>query len=224
MGLLKAIGRFDHRRGFKFSTYGTWWIRQAITRAISNQARTIRLPVHVSELLNKLRCAQMQLRQELGREPSAADLAERLTIPVHRVNRLLQVGEDPILLDDNGNPSVAATVNELSLADHRFESPFDRIVAEERRKKTASVLRTIPPREESIIKMRFGLGDASEHTLEEIGQHHKLTRERIRQLEARALRKLKHPSRVRPLVALWGARPWGDEFSEDEEGKGNDPE
>lgn len=224
LGLLKAIGRFDYRRGFKFSTYAIWWIRQAITRAIANQARTIRLPVHVTESLNKLRRAQRQLRQELAREPAADELAERLAIPAKRVNRLLQAGEDPISLDDDGSAVATTSLNGLSLADHRFESPLDRLLTEERREKTAAVLRTIPPREERIIKMRFGLGDASEHTLEEIGQHYKLTRERIRQIEAKALRKLKHASRARPLSVLWGDRRLDDEFAEDEEGKGNDPE
>ena len=176
------------------------------------------------ESLNKLRRAQRQLRQELAREPMADDLAERLAIPAHRVNRLLQVGEDPISLDDDGNAVETASVNSLSLADHRFVSPLDRLLTEERRQKTAAVLKTIPPREESIIKMRFGLVDGSEHTLEEIGQHYKLTRERIREIESKALRKLKHPSRARPLMTLWGARPLDDELGDDEEGKGDDPE
>jgi RNA polymerase sigma factor (sigma-70 family) len=224
LGLLKAIGRFDYRRGFKFSTYGTWWIRQSITRAIANQARTIRLPVHMVEALKKLRSAQRQLQQELGREASDDDLAERLGVPVRRIHKLLQAAEETILLDDSSGASGASPSIAFTIVDTSFNSPLDKLISEEQRQKTAKVLETMPPREGDIIKLRFGLVDGSEHTLEEIGQQYKLTRERIRQIETKALRKLRHPSRARRLIALWGARPLGDEFVEDDEGKNHDSE
>lgn len=224
IGLLRAVGRFDYRRGFKFSTYGTWWIRQAITRSISNQARTIRLPVHMIEAINKVKRVQRQLRQELGREPTQEDLAERLGLPVARVHKVLGAAEEPVPLETPADgEDKGVFVGDLCL-DERIVSPLDDLISQEIREQTAHVLKTITPREERIIKMRFGLVDGSEQTLEEIGQRYRLTRERIRQIEAKALRKLRHPSRSRRLLALWSAHHAGDDVAQDDQEMTDDPE
>lgn len=204
IGLLKAVGRFDYRRGFKFSTYGTWWIRQAITRAIANQARTIRLPVHIVEALHKLRRMQLQLRQELGREPEADDLAEWLQLPAARVNKLLRAAEEPISLEAANGRDDDAVVGDDIPVELRVVSPLDDLINEEIRVLTANVLKTLPPKEEKVIRLRFGIGCEREHTLEEIGQEFDVTRERIRQIEAKALRKLRQPSRSQHLLVIWG--------------------
>lgn len=202
IGLLKAVGRFDYRRGFKFSTYGTWWIRQSITRAIANQSRTIRIPVHMHEALNKVSRAQRQLRQELGREPEAEDLAERLEMSVAKIHRILCAPEEPIPLeyegDDEPSPSYDISVGEY------VDSPLDRLITKEIREQAEEVLKTLTPREEQIIRMRFGFMAGGEKTLEQVGQRYQLTRERIRQIEAKALRRLRHPSRSDRLRVLCG--------------------
>ena len=223
IGLLKAVGRFDYRRGFKFSTYGTWWIRQAITRAIANQARTIRLPVHMIEVVNKVMRVQRQLRQELGLEPTPEDLAKRLELPVGKVHRVLRAAEEPIPLETPADgEDKGVLVSDLCL-DDRSVSPLDDLINQEVREQTARVLKTMTPREERIIKMRFGFVDGSEQTLEEIGQRFQLTRERIRQIEAKALRKLRRPSRSNRLLALWGTGHTSEDVAQDEE-ISDDPE
>jgi RNA polymerase primary sigma factor len=225
IGLLKAVGRFDYRRGFKFSTYGTWWIRQAITRAVANQSRTIRIPVHVFDALNKIRHAQRQLRQELGREPEAEDLAERLEMPLAKIHKLLRAPEEPIPLealmaegDHEPFPGEDIPLEE------DVASPLDRLFTKEIREQAENVLRTLTPREASIIKMRFGFVDGAEQTLEEIGQRYGLTRERIRQIEAKALRRLRHPSRSRRLRVFWSTHNTADGAKQDGEGAIDDPE
>ena len=193
IGLIKAIEKFDYRRGFKFSTYATWWIRQAITRAIADQARVIRLPVHMIETMNNMFRAQRQLRQELSREATAEELALRIEVSIRKVIRLLTAAPEPLSLD-----SLVEEDPSLDLL-----SPVESIVCLELREQVAEVLKTLSPREEKIVKMRFGLQDGSEHTLEEVGEHFAVTRERIRQIEAKALRKLQHPTRsnrLRPFM------------------------
>jgi RNA polymerase primary sigma factor len=167
------------------------------------------------EALSKLRRAQRELQQELGREPTPDDLAERLAVPVRRMHRLLRAAEEPISLDDFSCPDDASSSVALTVVDTSSISPLEELIGEQQRQKTAKVLKTLAPREESIIKLRFGLDNASEHTLEEIGLRYRLTRERIRQIEAKALRKLRHPSRARRLITLWGARAIDEEFAED---------
>jgi RNA polymerase primary sigma factor len=224
IGLLKAVGRFDYRRGFKFSTYGTWWIRQAITRAIANQARTIRLPVHIVEALNKLRRLQVQLRQELGREPGANDLAGWLESPIARVNELLRAAEDPISLEAaNGWDDDTAAGDGIQV-DSRGVSPLDDLITEEICVQTANVLKILPPKEEKVIRLRFGIGCEREHTLEEIGQEFDVTRERIRQIEAKALRKLRQPSHSQRLLVIWGIHGTTDGVMQDGEVATDGPE
>ena len=201
IGLLRAVERFDFRRGFKFSTYGTWWIRQSITRAIIDQGRTIRVPVHMDEAIKRLRAVHAQLRQELGRDPTLDDLAQRVELPVSRINWMLLAAEEPIPLDTPAEGEYESfEVGEL-VVDERVGSPLDEAVNQELRKEIATILKTIGPREEQIIKLRFGLVDTGEETLEEIGQRFQLTRERIRQIEVKALKKLRHPSRRHSLLA-----------------------
>ena len=224
IGLLKAVGRFDYRRAFKFSTYGTWWIRQAITRAIANQARTIRLPVHMIEAVNKVMRMQRQLRQELGREPTPEDLAKRLELPVGKIHKVLRAAEEPIPLETPADgEDKRVLVSDLCI-DDRSLSPLDDLISQEICEQTARVLKTMTPREEHIIKMRFGLVDGSEQTLEEIGQRFQLTRERIRQIEAKALRKLRHPSRSHRLLALWGMGQTTKDVAQDDKEISDDPE
>jgi RNA polymerase primary sigma factor len=194
MGLMKAVDKFEYRRGYKFSTYATWWIRQAVTRAISDQARTIRVPVHMIENINKVVRVSRRLVQELGREPTAEEIAERLDIPVAQVRKVRKVAQQPISLETPIGEDADAHLGDL-LEDAAGVSPADAMVHVDLKEQTAHVLRTLSPREERIIKMRFGLEDGSEHTLEEVGNNFQVTRERIRQIEAKALRKLRHPSR-----------------------------
>jgi RNA polymerase primary sigma factor len=202
LGLLKAVGRFDCRRGFKFSTYGSWWIRQAITRAVANQSRTIRLPVHMFDALNKVRRAQKQLRQELGSEPDAEDLATRLEMPIDRIRKILGVPEEPIPLEFLVGEGNDEDVQVVVIPAQSAVSSLDYLSVEERRVQIDKVLKTLPLREERVIKARFGIVDGDEQTLEEIGQYFQLTRERIRQIEAKALRRLRHPLRTRRLRAF----------------------
>jgi RNA polymerase primary sigma factor len=220
IGLLKAVARFDYRRGFKFSTYATWWIRQAITRGIANQVRTIRLPVHVIEALNKIRHAQRDLRQELGREPEVEELSRKLEIPVDRVQRILSAPEEPIPLEIlmNERDDDLFPTNDFPVG-KQIASPLDPMISEDIRKKIEHMIRTLAPREANVIRLRFGLLDGDEQTLEEIGQHYRLTRERIRQIEAKALRRLRHPSRSDRLRVLWGisSTAGGVEITDDSE-------
>ena len=201
IGLMKAVDKFEWRRGYKFSTYATWWIRQAITRAIADQARTIRIPVHMIETINKLIRTSRQLVQELGREPTSEEIAKRMEIPVAKVRKILKIAQEPISLETPIGEEEDSHLGDF-IEDKAVVSPSDAVINLNLKEQTSSVLKTLTPREEKVIKMRFGLDDGSEHTLEEVGQSFAVTRERIRQIEAKALRKLRHPSRSRKLRAF----------------------
>ncbi len=202
IGLMKAVDKFEWRRGYKFSTYATWWIRQAITRAIADQARTIRIPVHMIETINKLIRTSRALVQELGREPTSEEIAKKMDIPVSKVRKVLKIAQEPISLETPIGEEEDSHLGDF-IEDKSILNPADAVVASNLREITDEVLATLTPREEKVIKMRFGLGSTgSEHTLEEVGQHFAVTRERIRQIEAKALRKLRHPSRSRKLKAF----------------------
>jgi len=201
VGLMKAVDKFEYRRGYKFSTYATWWIRQAISRSIADQARTIRLPVHMFEIVIKLFRTSQQLVQVLGREPSAEEIAKRMDIPVAKVRKVLKIRQVPISLETPIGEEGDSHLGEL-IEDRAVISPAEAVINVNLKEQTANVLRTLTPREEKIIKMRFGLEDGSEKTLEEVGQCFAVTRERIRQIEAKALRKLRHPSRSLKLKSF----------------------
>jgi RNA polymerase primary sigma factor len=201
IGLMKAVDKFEYRRGYKFSTYATWWVRQAITRAIADQARTIRIPVHMIETINKLIRTSRTMIQELGREPTSEELAKRMQLPVSKVRKVLRVAQEPISLETPIGEEDESHLGDF-IVDQNGISPSDAVINLNLREQTAQVLKTLTPREEKIIKMRFGLEDGSEHTLEEVGQNFAVTRERIRQIEAKALRKLRHPSRSHRLRAF----------------------
>lgn len=202
IGLMKAVDKFEWRRGYKFSTYATWWIRQAITRAIADQARTIRIPVHMIETINKLIRTSRLLVQELGREPSSEEIAKRMDIPVSKVRKVLKIAQEPISLETPIGEEEDSHLGDF-IEDRSIMNPAESVTFSNLREITDEVLATLTPREEKVIKMRFGLGNTgSEHTLEEVGQHFAVTRERIRQIEAKALRKLRHPSRSRRLKAF----------------------
>ncbi|MEP6743070.1 MAG: RNA polymerase sigma factor RpoD [bacterium] len=202
IGLMKAVDKFEWRRGYKFSTYATWWIRQAITRAIADQARTIRIPVHMIETINKLIRTSRALVQELGHEPTSEEIAAKMDIPVSKVRKVLKIAQEPISLETPIGEEEDSHLGDF-IEDKSILNPADAVVASNLREITDEVLATLTPREEKVIKMRFGLGTTgSEHTLEEVGQHFAVTRERIRQIEAKALRKLRHPSRSRKLKAF----------------------
>ena len=201
IGLMKAVDKFEWRRGYKFSTYATWWIRQAITRAIADQARTIRIPVHMIETINKLIRTQRQLVQELGREATSEEIGKRMDIAVSKVRKILKIAQEPISLETPIGEEEDSHLGDF-IEDKAVVSPSDAVINLNLKEQTSSVLKTLTPREEKVIKMRFGLDDGSEHTLEEVGQSFAVTRERIRQIEAKALRKLRHPSRSHRLRAF----------------------
>jgi RNA polymerase primary sigma factor len=205
IGLMKAVDKFEYRRGYKFSTYATWWIRQAITRAIADQARTIRIPVHMIETINKLIRTSRALVQELGREPTSEEIAQRMDIPVSKVRKVLKIAQEPISLETPIGEEEDSHLGDF-IEDRGIVSPADAVINLNLKEQTDAVLKTLTPREEKVIKMRFGVGDGSEHTLEEVGQNFAVTRERIRQIEAKALRKLRHPSRSRKLRAFLEGR------------------
>jgi len=207
IGLMKAVDKFEWRRGYKFSTYATWWIRQAITRAIADQARTIRIPVHMIETINKLIRTSRLLVQELGREPTSEEIAKRMDIPVSKVRKVLKIAQEPISLETPIGEEEDSHLGDF-IEDRSIMNPAESVTFSNLREITDEVLATLTPREEKVIKMRFGLGSTgSEHTLEEVGQHFAVTRERIRQIEAKALRKLRHPSRSRRLKAFLEGKP-----------------
>jgi RNA polymerase primary sigma factor len=204
IGLMKAVDKFEYRRGYKFSTYATWWIRQAITRAIADQARTIRIPVHMIETINKLVRTSRYLVQDLGREPTPEEIAERMELPLDKVRKVLKIAKEPISLDRARSEEEDSHLGDF-IEDRGVISPAEAVININLKEQTEAVLKTLTPREEKVIKMRFGLDDGSEHTLEEVGQSFAVTRERIRQIEAKALRKLRHPSRSRKLRAFLDA-------------------
>jgi len=198
MGLMKAVDKFEYRRGYKFSTYATWWIRQAITRAIADQARTIRIPVHMIETINKLIRVSRSLVQEVGREPSSEEIARKMDLPVNKVRKIIKIAQEPISLETPIGEEEDSHLGDF-IEDKLMPSPPDTVIHINLREQIEEALKSLTEREAKVLKMRFGLGDGNEHTLEEVGQQFKVTRERIRQIEAKALRKLKHPSRSRKL-------------------------
>ena len=201
MGLMKAVDKFEYRRGYKFSTYATWWIRQAITRAIADQARTIRIPVHMIETINKLIRVSRALVQEIGREPTSEEIATKMDMPVSKVRKIIKIAQEPISLETPIGEEEDSHLGDF-IEDKLIPSPPDTVIHINLREQIEEALKSLTDREAKVLKMRFGLGDGNEHTLEEVGQQFKVTRERIRQIEAKALRKLKHPSRSRKLKSF----------------------
>jgi len=201
IGLMKAVDKFEYQRGYKFSTYATWWIRQAITRAIADQARTIRIPVHMIETINKLIRTSRQLVQEIGREPIPEEIAERMELPLEKVRRVLKIAKEPISLETPIGEEEDSSLGDF-IEDKGVVSPLEAVIKGNLSDQTSRVLATLTPREERVLRMRFGIGEKSDHTLEEVGQDFAVTRERIRQIEAKALRKLRHPSRAKRLKSF----------------------
>jgi RNA polymerase primary sigma factor len=201
IGLMKAVDKFEYRRGYKFSTYATWWIRQAITRAIADQARTIRIPVHMIETINKLIRTSRYLVQELGREPTPEEIAEKMELPVEKVRKVLKIAKEPISLETPIGEEEDSHLGDF-IEDKNAINPADAVIDHNLSEQTRKVLATLTPREEKVLRMRFGIGERSDHTLEEVGQDFDVTRERIRQIEAKALRKLRHPSRSKQLKSF----------------------
>jgi len=204
IGLMKAVDKFEYRRGYKFSTYATWWIRQAITRAIADQARTIRIPVHMIETINKLTRTTRMLVQELGREPTVEEIAERMDMPPSKVRKIMKISQEPISLETPIGEEEDSHLGDF-IEDTNAVSPIDAVIRQSLKEHTEEVLRTLTPREEQVLKLRFGIGDGTEHTLEEVGRTFNVTRERIRQIESKALRKLRHPTRaslLKPFLDL----------------------
>jgi RNA polymerase sigma factor RpoD-like protein len=194
IGLMKAVDKFEYRRGYKFSTYATWWIRQAITRSIADQARTIRIPVHMIETINKLVRTGRQMLHEIGREPTPEELAEKLQMPLEKVRKVMKIAKEPISLETPIGDEEDSQLGDF-IEDKNAVLPLDSAIQENLKETTTRVLASLTPREERVLRMRFGIGMNTDHTLEEVGQQFSVTRERIRQIEAKALRKLKHPSR-----------------------------
>jgi RNA polymerase primary sigma factor len=205
IGLMRAADKFEYRRGYKFSTYATWWIRQAITRAIADQSRTIRIPVHMNESMNKFLRATRDLEKELGRAPTNDEISRRMDIPVEKVQKLKTISRDPVSLETPVGRDGESALGDL-IEDRWVGSPVDAVIDTNVRDETANILKTLSPKEEKVIRLRFGIGCEREHTLEEIGQEFDVTRERIRQIEAKALRQLRSPERARHLRALLAAR------------------
>jgi RNA polymerase primary sigma factor len=201
IGLMKAVDKFEYKRGYKFSTYATWWIRQAITRAIADQARTIRIPVHMIETINKLIRTSRYLVQELGREPTPEEIAEKMELPLDKVRKVLKIAKEPISLETPIGEEEDSHLGDF-IEDKSVISPADAVISMNLAEQTRKVLATLTPREEKVLRMRFGIGEKSDHTLEEVGQDFEVTRERIRQIEAKALRKLRHPSRSKRLKSF----------------------
>jgi RNA polymerase primary sigma factor len=201
IGLMKAVDKFEYQRGYKFSTYATWWIRQAITRAIADQARTIRIPVHMIETINKLIRTSRQLVQENGREPAPEEIAERMQLPLDKVRKVLKIAKEPISLETPIGEEEDSHLGDF-IEDKAVISPIEAVIKANLSEQTSRVLSTLTPREEKVLRMRFGIGEKSDHTLEEVGQDFAVTRERIRQIEAKALRKLRHPSRSKKLKSF----------------------
>jgi RNA polymerase primary sigma factor len=202
IGLMKAVDKFEYQRGYKFSTYATWWIRQAITRAIADQARTIRIPVHMIETINKLIRTSRYLVQEYGREPTPEEIAEKMEFPLEKVRKVLKIAKEPISLETPIGEEEDSHLGDF-IEDKKILSPSDAVVGMSLTEQTRKVLATLTPREEKVLRMRFGIGERADHTLEEVGQDFDVTRERIRQIEAKALKKLRHPSRskrLRPFI------------------------
>jgi RNA polymerase primary sigma factor len=199
IGLMKAVDKFEYRRGYKFSTYATWWIRQAITRSIADQARTIRIPVHMIETINKIVRTTRQMVHEMGREPTPEELAERLSMGLDKVRKVLKIAKEPVSLENPiGDDEDGSFLGDF-IEDKNAVQPVDAAILSNLRETTTKILSSLTPREERVLRMRFGIGMNTDHTLEEVGQQFSVTRERIRQIEAKALRKLKHPSRSRKL-------------------------
>ena len=201
IGLMKAVDKFEYKRGYKFSTYATWWIRQAITRAIADQARTIRIPVHMIETINKLIRTSRYLVQELGREPTPEEIAEKMELPLDKVRKVLKIAKEPISLETPIGEEEDSHLGDF-IEDKGVISPSDAVISMNLAEQTRKVLATLTPREEKVLRMRFGIGERSDHPLEEVGQDFEVTRERIRQIEAKALRKLRHPSRSKRLKSF----------------------
>jgi len=202
IGLMKAVDKFEYRRGYKFSTYATWWIRQAITRAIADQGRTIRVPVHMIETMNKLLRTSRQLVQELGREPTPEEIAKILDLPLDKVRKVFQIAKEPTSLETPIGEEEDSHLGDF-IPDQKIALPDDMAMSQNLQETTRQVLKSLTPREEKVLRMRFGIGERRDHTLEEIGQDFDVTRERIRQIEAKALRKLRHPTRSKQLRSFY---------------------